>query len=128
MQENISEAAKRCLIPALLLQPLLENAVSHGIASMADGGLIRLEAQVLDGRLAIVVENDRDEEAPSRRRNGVGLRNVRGRLDARYGKEATFLADAGEDKFRVSMSFPAELIAAGSGQEEIAPVRSGEAK
>ena len=128
MQENISEAAKRCLIPALLLQPLLENAVSHGIASMADGGLIRLEAQVQDGRLAIVVENDRDEEAPSRRRNGVGLRNVRGRLDARYGKEATFLADAGEDKFRVSMSFPAELIATGSGQEEIAPVRSGEAK
>ena len=108
MEEKIEDAAKRCLIPALLLQPLLENAVSHGIASMADGGLIRLEARVQDARLAIVVENDRDEEAPSRRRNGLGLKNVRGRLEARYGKEATFRADAEEDKFRVSMSFPAE--------------------
>jgi two-component system, LytTR family, sensor histidine kinase AlgZ len=109
MEERISDDAKRCVIPALLLQPLLENAVSHGIASMADGGLIRLEAQVQDGRLGIVVENDRDEEAPSRRRNGVGLKNVRSRLEARYGKEAVFRTDAEEDKFRVSMSFPAEI-------------------
>ena len=108
MEEQIEDAAKRCIIPALLLQPLLENAVSHGIASMADGGLIRLEARVHDGRLGIVVENDRDEEAPSRRRNGVGLKNVRSRLEARYGKEATFRAEADEDKFRVSMSLPAE--------------------
>ena len=108
MEEKIEDDAKRCIIPALLLQPLLENAVSHGIASMADGGLIRLEARVQDGRLGIIVENDRDEEAPSRRRNGVGLKNVRSRLEARYGKEATFRADAEEDKFRVSMSLPAE--------------------
>lgn len=108
MEENISDEAKRCLIPALLLQPLLENAVSHGIASMADGGMIRLEARVQDARLVIAVENDRDEEAPSRRRNGVGLKNVRSRLEARYGQEATFRADPEEDKFRVSMSFPAE--------------------
>jgi hypothetical protein len=109
MEENIQEEAKRCLIPALLLQPLLENAVSHGIASMAEGGWIRLLAHVQDGRLGIVVENDRDEEAPSRKRNGVGLKNVRGRLEARYGKEATFRAEAEEDKFRVSMSLPVEF-------------------
>jgi LytS/YehU family sensor histidine kinase len=109
MGENISEEARHCFMPALLLQPLLENAVSHGIASMADGGLIRLEAHVQDGRLGIMVENDRDEEAPSRKRNGVGLKNVRSRLEARYGKEATFRAEADEDKFRVSMSLPVEL-------------------
>jgi two-component system, LytTR family, sensor histidine kinase AlgZ len=108
MEERIQEEARRCVIPALLLQPLVENAVSHGIASMSDGGLIRLDARVQDGRLAIVVENDRDEEAPSRKRNGVGLRNVRSRLEARYGKEATLRAEAEEDKFRVSMSLPAE--------------------
>jgi two-component system, LytTR family, sensor histidine kinase AlgZ len=110
MEERIEEEAKRCLIPALLLQPLLENAVSHGIATMADGGLIRLEARVQDARLMIVVENDRDEEAPSRRKSGVGLKNVRSRLEARHGKDATFRADAEEDKFRVSMSFPAEYV------------------
>lgn len=108
MEENIEGPARQCLIPALLLQPLLENAVSHGIASMAEGGLIRLEAKVEDGRLGIVVENDRDDEAPSRKRSGVGLKNVRGRLEARYGKDAVFRVEPGEERFRVSMSLPAE--------------------
>jgi LytS/YehU family sensor histidine kinase len=52
------------------------------------------------------VENDRDEEAPSRRRNGVGLKNVRSRLEARYGKGSRVSNEALEDKFRVSLSFP----------------------
>jgi len=108
MEENIHEAAKRCQIPALLLQPLLENAVSHGIASMADGGWIRLQAEVQDGRLGIMVENDRDDEAPPRRKNGVGLKNVRSRLEGRYGKDATFRIETSEDRFRVSMTLPAE--------------------
>jgi len=108
MEERIQEDAKRCQIPALLLQPLLENAVSHGIASMADGGRIRLQAQVEDGRLAIMVDNDRDDEAPPRRKSGVGLNNVRSRLEARYGKNATFRVEPGEDRFRVSMTLPAE--------------------
>ena len=108
MQESISEEAKRCYIPALLLQPLLENAVSHGIASMADGGRIRLQAQVQDGWLGITVENDRDDEAPLRRKSGVGLKNVSSRLEARYGKDATFRIEPSEDRFRVSMTLPAE--------------------
>jgi LytS/YehU family sensor histidine kinase len=123
MEEKIDDQAKRCIIPALLLQPLLENAVSHGIASMEDGGMIRLEASVRDGRLAILVENDRDEEAPVRKRNGVGLKNVRSRLEARYGKEAAFRADADEDKFRVTMSLPAEFAS-----EESTATESGSAR
>ena len=110
MQEDVQEEAKHCLIPPLLLQPLLENAVSHGIASMADGGWIRLAAQVENGTLGIIVENQRDDEAPPRRRSGgVGLKNVRSRLEARYGKDATFRVEPGEDRFRVSMSLPAEV-------------------
>jgi len=108
MEENIQEEAKSCQIPALLLQPLLENAVSHGIASMAEGGQIRLQAQVQDGRLGIVVENDRDDEAPPRQKSGVGLKNVRSRLEARYGKDANFRIEPSEDRFRVSMTLPAE--------------------
>ena len=65
--------------------------------------------------MVIAVENDRDEEAPSRKRNGVGLKNVRSRLEARYGNEATFRIEPGEDNFRVSMSFPAEFGAIEAG-------------
>jgi hypothetical protein len=110
MEENIQEQARRCLIPALLLQPLLENAVSHGIASMAEGGWIRLNATVQGGRLGILVENERDDEAPTRRRtSGVGLRNVRGRLEARYGSEASFRVEPSEERFSVTITMPAEF-------------------
>jgi two-component system, LytTR family, sensor histidine kinase AlgZ len=108
MEEKVQEEAKRCQVPALLLQPLLENAVSHGIASMADGGWIRLYAQVEDGRLGIIVDNDRDDEAPPRRKGGVGLKNVRSRLEARYGKDAALRVEPSEDRFRVSITLPAE--------------------
>jgi len=126
MDEKIDDNAKRCIIPALLLQPLLENAVSHGIAAMADGGMIRLEASVRDGRLSILVENDRDEEAPSRKRSGVGLKNVRSRLEARYGNEATFRAEADDDKFRVTIALPAEYAPDEVVPVEIAARKSGE--
>ena len=109
MNEDVQEEAKRCLIPPLLLQPLLENAVSHGIASLADGGWIRLQAHVQDGRLGITVENQRDDEAPARRKNGLGLKNVRSRIEARYGKDASFRIEPGEDRFLVALSIPAEL-------------------
>jgi hypothetical protein len=121
MEEQISADTANCSLPALLLQPLLENAVSHGIASMAEGGLIRLQAAIEGGRMVIIVENDRDDEAPKRRSNGVGLRNVRSRLEARYGKNATMHTEASEDKFRVSMSFPAEFAEA----KAAAPVQVG---
>src|SRR6266704_2313945 len=89
MHEEIQEESKDCLLPPLLLQPLVENAVKHGIASLPEGGEIRLAAERQNGRLAIVVENSWDPEAPPRRSGGMGLKNVQMRLEARYGKDAT---------------------------------------
>jgi signal transduction histidine kinase len=85
MCETIQEDSKICLLPPLLLQPLVENAVKHGIASLPEGGEIRLAAERQNGRLAIVVENSWDPEAPPRRSGGRGLKNVQQRLEARYG-------------------------------------------
>ena len=75
----------RLLIPPLLLQPLLENAVTHGIANLPEGGSVRLARAVTDGILSILVENTCGPEA-TLTRNGLGLENVRRRLEARYGK------------------------------------------
>ncbi|MGB2663959.1 MAG: histidine kinase [Candidatus Acidiferrum sp.] len=108
VKEEIQEEAKECLLPPLLLQPLFENAVVHGIAQMPDGGWIKLHAARDGGRMLLTVENSWDPEAGSSRRNGVGLRNVQRRLEARYGNEAQLLAKAEEEIFRVSLSFPAE--------------------
>jgi sensor histidine kinase YesM len=108
MREEIQEDAKPCMLPPLLLQPLVENAVKHGIANLIDGGEIRLAAQRQNGRLAIVVENSWDPDAPPSRKGGLGLKNVQQRLDARYGKDASLRVNTESELFQVSMTLPAE--------------------
>jgi two-component system, LytTR family, sensor histidine kinase AlgZ len=110
MQENVNPAALPCSVPPLLLQPLVENAVVHGIANLIDGGWIRMDVKEGGGRIAVVVENQFDPEAPPRHRNGVGLSNVRQRLETRYGKNASIDVSAESDRFRVAISLPAEAV------------------
>lgn len=111
VRKEIEEDAKDCLLPPLLLQPLFENSVVHGIAQMAEGGWIRLHAAKYGSRLSLTIENSWDAEAGSSRKNGVGLKNVQRRLEARYGNEAQLEAKAEDEVFRVSLSFPAETEA-----------------
>jgi two-component system, LytTR family, sensor histidine kinase AlgZ len=112
MEESIDRTALDAEVPPLLLQPLVENAIVHGVANLVEGGWIRLVAQRRDGRLEIAVENVFDPEAPRRRRNGVGLVNVRQRLEARYGSQSSFVASAEGDRFRVAITLPAETESA----------------
>jgi two-component system, LytTR family, sensor histidine kinase AlgZ len=108
LQEEVSEDTKDCLLPPLLLQPLFENAVRHGIAQMPEGGWIRLHTERNGEHVLLTVENSWDPEAGSSRKNGVGLKNVQRRLEARYGKQAQLQANAEENVFRVRLQFPAE--------------------
>ena len=108
MLEEIQEESKPCLLPPLLLQPLVENAVKHGIASLPEGGQVRVAAQRQNGRLAILVENSWDPDSPPRRLGGRGLKNVQLRLEARYGKDASLHVNNEGDLFQVSLSLPAE--------------------
>lgn len=108
MDENIDKQALDVPVPPLLLQPLVENAVVHGIAHLVEGGWIRLDVKSNDGLLSVVVENTFDPDAPPRRKGGVGLANVRQRLAARFGSHASFEAKANGDCFRVSLTLPAE--------------------
>ena len=108
MLEEIEEDSKSCLLPPLLLQPLVENAVKHGIACLPEGGHVRLAAQRQNGRLAILVENSWDPDSPPRRSGGLGLKNVQMRLEARYGKDASLRVNNEGELFQVSLSLPAE--------------------
>jgi two-component system sensor histidine kinase AlgZ len=109
IEETIQEDSKACLLPPLLLQPLVENAVKHGIAGLPEGGEVRLAVQRQNGRLAILVENSWDPEAAPGRSGGMGLKNVQKRLEARYGKEANLRVNTEGALFQVSLSLPAEI-------------------
>ena len=58
---------RRAVVPPLLLQPLVENAVTHGIAGLLEGGVIRLDVSRRNGRLSIAIENPRDTDVAAAR-------------------------------------------------------------
>ncbi|HEX8064729.1 MAG TPA: histidine kinase [Allosphingosinicella sp.] len=96
-------------VPPLILQPLVENAIKHGVARTADPVRLTVAAREEDARLVIVVENDRGpaESVKSEHGTGVGLVNVCERLAARFGTDAT--CDHGplpEGGWRVTLSMP----------------------
>lgn len=89
---DIDPQAERVLVPPLLLQPILENAVRHGVAPRPEGGRIDIIARVENGRLCLLVENDGDAPPRSlpdipRNDRGVGLRNTRERIETIYGAD-----------------------------------------
>jgi two-component system sensor histidine kinase AlgZ len=80
--------ALACLLPPMLLQPLVENAVKHGIGQMI-GRAACASALRAGSLLRILVENDVDPDTPCVKGTGVGLENVRRRLAAAYGIDAS---------------------------------------
>jgi two-component system, LytTR family, sensor histidine kinase AlgZ len=111
IEEELDDRGNRCLVPPLLLQPLVENAVRHGIASRIEGGTLRVGVACGAGRLRILIENPFDPDSPPRPGSGRGLANVRRRLTARYGEEALFAAKRLADRYLVVISVPAEMSA-----------------
>lgn len=97
---------ERCIVPSLVLQPLVENAVKHGIAGLVDGGTIRIEAHCGAGRLQLGITNEFDPEAPASSRHGLGLRNVRERLRAIYENTARLDTSSTGDRFVVELDLP----------------------
>jgi LytS/YehU family sensor histidine kinase len=106
-----------CLVPPLLLQPIVENAVTHGVAHVIDGGVIRIALSSTAGSLTAVVENPCDADRPRHTGTGLGLANVRARLRALYGDDARMTTNETAGTWRVEIVLPAErttLVEAGS--------------
>jgi hypothetical protein len=106
VEMNVDDDCAECMVPPLLLQPLIENAVKHGIATLVDGGTITVEGHVNNGLLEVSVENGFDPDSPAPRRHGLGLRNVRGRLETRFGGAARLTAHTENNRFRAEMVVP----------------------
>jgi two-component system sensor histidine kinase AlgZ len=112
VEMQVEGACIQCQVPPLLLQPLVENAVKHGIATMVDGGTIRVNSRIEEGALLVWVENGYDSDAPTPRRQGLGLRNVRSRLETSFGSAAQLTThvstQADHNVFRTEMILPCQ--------------------
>ena len=107
LELRAAEDARACLVPPLVLQPLVENAVTHGIAQLLDGGCVKVAAERKGDELVLRVENPRDQDSPGRRGAGIGLANVRRRLAALHGEAAGVRVLPSADAFLVEVFMPA---------------------
>jgi two-component system, LytTR family, sensor histidine kinase AlgZ len=110
VEMQVDETCAHCQVPPLLLQPLVENAVKHGIATMVEGGIIRVSSRVEEGLLQVRIENSYDAEAPAPRHQGLGLRNVRDRLETSFGSAARLTTQADHNVFRTEMILPCPAV------------------
>jgi len=104
----VDPATEPALLPTLLLQPLVENAIKHGIAALPEGGTLVLSAEVVDGYVVLKVDNPVDSDAPAPQGLGIGLRQVRQRLLGRFGSRARFEAGVQDGIHHVTLVFPLE--------------------
>ena len=112
-QVNADEAARRVPVPPLLLQPLVENAIQHGLEPSLEGGTVQVNAAVQDGELVLSVHDDgRGPEAPARPGHGMALDNLRRRLQARYGSRARLELRPAHPGTRAVIHLPIERPAA----------------
>jgi hypothetical protein len=102
---DVEPACGDCEVPALVIQPLVENAVKHGIALLEEGGEILMLGRMVREGLRFTIENPYDPLAPASR-SGIGLANVRQRLEARYGNAARLEVEASADVYRVTVIVP----------------------
>jgi two-component system sensor histidine kinase AlgZ len=101
-------------LPALILQPLAENAVIHGIANLLEGGTLSINAERENSTLVIRVANPCDPDRPRRKRAGFGLSLVRQRLHSQYGTAAQLRVREENGQFIAEVSLPFEAVKEGS--------------
>jgi hypothetical protein len=112
---HCADDACHALVPSFLVQPLVENAVKHGVARSTRPIEIAIDAELSGGALRITVANDvaRDQtdDLPDSEGAGVGIDNVRHRLQAVFGRRASLTAGPAGDRFVATISIPNVTLA-----------------
>lgn len=109
---QIDPAAGGARLPPLLLQPLVENAIRHGVEPSPDGGSLELSTRLRRGRVEITIVNSlAPASARSTPGHGMALRNVRERLSLLHDLQAEFSAGSHQGRYRVRIILPLEDVA-----------------
>jgi signal transduction histidine kinase len=107
IEEDISRECLPALMPGMLLQPLYENAVKHGVYESTEEVTIKTSANVENDIVTISVSNNVDTESVVTRKGaGIGLKNVSSRLELFFGDKADLTVSRGESTFTVVVRFP----------------------
>ena len=105
-QFNCDDKSLKARIPAMILQPLFENAIKHGVYESVETIHIKLDCEVNDQTLKISLQNDFDKDAKQTKGEGIGLKNTRERLFLIYKMNDLMLLKKTENLFTVSIKIP----------------------
>jgi LytS/YehU family sensor histidine kinase len=110
VQTSVDDSVRDARVPALLLQPIVENAVKHGITPKQGVGKITIRASDLDDRLRIEVEDEAEgpHHGPSTKGSGLALQTLRKRLDQQYDGRANIQLSTLEHGTLVTVELPKE--------------------
>lgn len=113
---RVDEVPRDALVPSLIVQPLLENAIYHGIERLAAGGVVRIGARVHEGSVELEIANPRVPEGaqPARGGHRIALANIRERLELAYPGAAAVELGETVDAYQVRVRFPLRRRAVGA--------------
>jgi hypothetical protein len=124
---DVPAQLRKLMVPALVLQPLVENAIKHGISENRNGGTLEITAALdpgAKGAQIVLTVTDTGSGRPlkkDRSRTGIGLTNISERLHSHYGRDANLVLDQLPDgRTAAAVSFPVEGIMAGKQEIEVA--------
>jgi two-component system sensor histidine kinase AlgZ len=106
---DVAALPMRALVPGLTIQPLLENAIYHGIEPLEHGGTVTVSGRVVGGEIEVVVQNPVASERPAggeRQGNRLALDNIRQRLALAYGARGSLAVEQSPEEYRVTVRFP----------------------
>ena len=109
-EENIEAECLDFKIPVMLLQPLYENAVKHGVYESTESVRIITQAKIIDGYIEIIIKNNYDPAPSSRKGTGTGLLNVTRRLELFYGNKASIKTPKENGIYTVTLYIPADYL------------------
>jgi two-component system sensor histidine kinase AlgZ len=114
---QVAELPPDAIVPSLLLQPLLENAIGHGIEPLAEGGTVSVQGRCDGAEVVIEISNPVSATAKAvRSGNRMALDNIRQRLQLAFPDRASVAVDDGGERYRVTLRFPLVLEPARAGR------------
>lgn len=109
-EEDIEESCLNVKIPVMLLQPLYENAVKHGVYESTETVKIVTKAQMANNNLEILISNNYDSSQQAAKGTGTGLANVRRRLELTYGNKSSLTGTKENGVYQVILIIPASAL------------------
>lgn len=106
VEQQVNDNSRNLLIPGLLMQPIVENAIKYGVYESTEASNILIESSEIDNMLEVRVSNEYDPDYLVKKGAGIGIRNVSSRLKIIYGRDDLLRISKTENTFEIILSFP----------------------